>query len=1050
MKKILLGILIGLGLISTVAMAQINGGISSPNYWYGDGVSVFPVDQTWDLGSTTIPIPNGYFGTLHYTTLDPAISETDPLSLHLDQTTPQTIINTGMAGQSVQVMNGTYAIDAQGKSIFDDGNTRVETNTTTVLGPYTYYSGLTINDTSPSGGALINIGLRAPGVGAVGVYINDTQNTLQLGGGSAFAADFINNANQHVYIYDSTYAINATGQSIFTDGTGSVYIGSPHGVASAYFDINNTWSGNQTVNIQNTYNGAYFLTQIGGNQMNAFFENGSSAGNSVAIGSSTYSLEVLSGNGGNGGVEGAHFSDTGNPAGYPYYNVWINSYGTRYAALTAEATWGSASNIIHASIAENTTGLGGEYYYDDNSTIRWVANFSSINDQSTYGNYAGYFADLAVSPLTSVKLATGTYAVDATGQSYFTNGTNSIDFFNGGDTATFNDTARSVSIANGGQGIYVVDGVNTISIGDPGSGFGVYAIATSTSVAGDFENGSYVSYLGTSTYAGYFSDGGNSATFADGTYAVNAVGEDSFSEGIYSFYFGGTNYAGTFSDGTRVVTMTDGGTALYAYDGSGVIANLAYQGRAGSFEDMVVNTVYLADGTNAITAIGTADISKTGDSTVPLNVKLAYDNSAVNSYELYSFLTTGNYMKSIAVDGANTGWIFQGLNYYDSNDPNPGSKTIIAGFVTETPQILDFGTNFSQLNDIGRDGTINGAFFRIDTRSEYNYQFFNTAYIPFSGPSAGSEYFPFNVGYDGKIFGIDENGTSQGSIDLPNAQLINNLNGYPTGGNIVLDWSSGTNGDSRVLIASRAGVLPTDDTTSALMVNGNEAITSTNHLYFNAATEYINSANSGYLDLHSTNDTRVYTGANKTLELQTAVYEDVQFPVSSAKVPAANYPAWETFTTNTNEYSFAVNDYIDTPASEVPHQWVEGTAGDVHLHITLKGAQNTGSNKYAKFSIQFALSDHTQAGTKVWTEPTALTAELTIPTGTAALTGMYLDIGDLTLTGYKIGTQIKARIKRIASTGGGGTNEYSGSIFITQLGVHMQRNTLGSRQETVK
>jgi hypothetical protein len=45
----------------------------------------------------------------------------DARYLLLDQTTPQTIINTGMSGQSVQLMDGTYAINATGTTWLNGG-----------------------------------------------------------------------------------------------------------------------------------------------------------------------------------------------------------------------------------------------------------------------------------------------------------------------------------------------------------------------------------------------------------------------------------------------------------------------------------------------------------------------------------------------------------------------------------------------------------------------------------------------------------------------------------------------------------------------------------------------------------------------------------------------------------------------------------------------------------------------------------------------------------------------------------------------------------------
>ncbi len=181
-----------------------------------------------------------------------------------------------------------------------------------------------------------------------------------------------------------------------------------------------------------------------------------------------------------------------------------------------------------------------------------------------------------------------------------------------------------------------------------------------------------------------------------------------------------------------------------------------------------------------------------------------------------------------------------------------------------------------------------------------------------------------------------------------------------------------------------------------------------------------------------------------TLVLDDTVYDDIQFNISSGRVPGANYPDWDTsFTTNTGEFKFDVNDYIDIGANEVNHGWKEGTAGHVHLHLALDGANSTGSDRFAKFTVYLAFADSGE----VWAEATPLTAELTIPTGSADLTHFYLDMGDLALTNNKIGTQIKARVKRIAATGG---TEYANHIFITQLGIHLENDTIGSRDEAIK
>lgn len=189
-------------------------------------------------------------------------------------------------------------------------------------------------------------------------------------------------------------------------------------------------------------------------------------------------------------------------------------------------------------------------------------------------------------------------------------------------------------------------------------------------------------------------------------------------------------------------------------------------------------------------------------------------------------------------------------------------------------------------------------------------------------------------------------------------------------------------------------------------------------------------------------DLKITCGALKTIELQNTVYDDLQFQVSYAKVPAANYPTWETFTTNTQEYAFSVNDYIDTAANEIPHWWKQGTEGHAHMHFTIKTIQNSGATQYAKFTVTFAYADTDE----VWVEQ-ALTAEQAIANGTAALTNFYLDLGGLTFTNYLIGAQVKCRIKRIAATTG---TEYADDVYITQVGIHLEKDTMGSRQEIIK
>ena len=183
--------------------------------------------------------------------------------------------------------------------------------------------------------------------------------------------------------------------------------------------------------------------------------------------------------------------------------------------------------------------------------------------------------------------------------------------------------------------------------------------------------------------------------------------------------------------------------------------------------------------------------------------------------------------------------------------------------------------------------------------------------------------------------------------------------------------------------------------------------------------------------------------ADGTLEMNGAatVFNDMQFAISNARVPAANAPTWEEFTTFTKEYGFGIDDFIDTQANEVPHSWKHGVTGHVHMHITTKAANSTGANRFARFTVVVAYDDTGE----IWQE-TLFTAELTIPDGTAALTQFYLDMGDLTLTTFVEEAEMKCRIVRIAAQGA----EYAGNIFITQVGIHLEEDTIGSRTELSK
>jgi len=172
------------------------------------------------------------------------------------------------------------------------------------------------------------------------------------------------------------------------------------------------------------------------------------------------------------------------------------------------------------------------------------------------------------------------------------------------------------------------------------------------------------------------------------------------------------------------------------------------------------------------------------------------------------------------------------------------------------------------------------------------------------------------------------------------------------------------------------------------------------------------------------------------------VYEDLQFSVSGGRVPASNAPTFETFTTNTKEYAFAVNDFIYLDANEPFHAHKINTLSDVHVHATSKTGNSSGSSQYVNVETTLAYVENN--GT--WNE-TVLSGECEIPDGTSALCMKIFDLGDFDLTNVGIGGLMKLTVKRISAVSGA---EYPDDLFINQIGMHLEVDMLGSREEYVK
>lgn len=176
------------------------------------------------------------------------------------------------------------------------------------------------------------------------------------------------------------------------------------------------------------------------------------------------------------------------------------------------------------------------------------------------------------------------------------------------------------------------------------------------------------------------------------------------------------------------------------------------------------------------------------------------------------------------------------------------------------------------------------------------------------------------------------------------------------------------------------------------------------------------------------------------------VWNDLVLPLDSAKVPAANAPNWESFVGNLNAFAYQVNDFQEF-TTELLHGYKTGSDFEFHIHGALNAALTTG-DETVKFEIEYSIADMdaTDGLGDVFPATTTINAEFTIPDGTADLTAIFISIGTDSTGDFGMGATIKGRIRRIASSG----TELVGDIFVTQVGVHYEIDTVGSRAMVTK
>jgi len=194
----------------------------------------------------------------------------------------------------------------------------------------------------------------------------------------------------------------------------------------------------------------------------------------------------------------------------------------------------------------------------------------------------------------------------------------------------------------------------------------------------------------------------------------------------------------------------------------------------------------------------------------------------------------------------------------------------------------------------------------------------------------------------------------------------------------------------------------------------------------------------GYIntDLIAASDLQIDCGTEKTVELIETVWDDINFGPGQAQKPASSIPTDTTFLdnlgadTDVTTVGFAVGDKLGY-VTEYLHDCKEDADFYFHVHFQTDAAP-TGTD-YVKWQVDYTItSDNATCA-----PTTSLVVEVAVDTQYEQLRAAF-PVASGTFT---IGDQIKVKLTRIAAAG----DAYAGEAKLCTFGLHVQKNTLGSR-----
>lgn len=177
------------------------------------------------------------------------------------------------------------------------------------------------------------------------------------------------------------------------------------------------------------------------------------------------------------------------------------------------------------------------------------------------------------------------------------------------------------------------------------------------------------------------------------------------------------------------------------------------------------------------------------------------------------------------------------------------------------------------------------------------------------------------------------------------------------------------------------------------------------------------------------------------------VFEDLRVSLSTARVPASNYPGFEQVNDDGSAsigvfaYHFADGQYVFFTV-QMPHSWKEGSTIDPHIHFQTTSDVDPADNFKIGLEYQWV-----NIGDDEPTNTTIVTRD--VSTGVDSLGKHQLkDIvsGGVDGTGKTISSILLCRLFRAAAD----SDNYADDVIITDFDIHYEKDTHGSRDEDSK